>query len=270
MKALEKLAAAQIRTGSLLSVGLEPSFDYLPPDFPRDLQGCEDYLELIVEATADLVCAYKLNLAFFEAHGWEGVELMYTIRERLPDDVLVIADGKRGDVGSSAKFYAEAMFDRLEADAATVNPLMGHDAAAPFLDYTDRLTFFLVLTSNPGANDFLEGRGLADVLAETVVRWSDAENVGFVVGATRPERLKALRAKAPEVPFLVPGIGAQGGDLGAVLEAGRARHLGPGLVLHGSRALVAGFPPNVDPASLIRQRVVEWNERIARLREAQP
>jgi len=217
-KATEKLRNAQEKTNSLLSIGLEPSLDYLPAGFSKNLEGAECFLQALIEATSDLACAYKVNLAFFEAHGWEGVELLYTIRESIPDEALLIADAKRSDIGSSAEQYAASLYDQFEADAATVNPLLGRESVEPFLRYKDKLTFLLVLTSNPGAADFLLPNDLYLRIAEKALSWNSMRNVGFVAGATRPGPLAELRAQAPDVPFLVPGAGAQEGDI----QIGRA------------------------------------------------
>jgi orotidine-5'-phosphate decarboxylase len=264
--ALKKLIDAQQRTGSLLSIGLEPSFEYLPDGFPRNLQGLWDFMEIIVRATDGLACAYKFNLAFFESHGWEGVEFLHGLRETLPPDVLIIADAKRGDIGSTAKHYAMAVYDRLQADSVTLNPLMGFDSAEPFLQYADRLNFFLVATSNPGARDFLLVNDLYKQIATKVTEWNKAGNCGFVVGATRPEQFTELRAIAPTVPFLVPGIGAQGGELAKVLSLGGAKADWSGLVLHVTRGILPGKDEQGDLEEIIRKKTEQWRDNVAACR----
>jgi orotidine-5'-phosphate decarboxylase len=219
-------------------------------------------LRHIIEATEGQVCAYKFNLAHFEALGWEGVELLYCVRKMLPDDVLIIADAKRGDIGSTARQYAEALYGKLNADSATVNPLMGRDSAEPFLAWTDRLTFFLVLTSNPGAGDFLLQDGLYERIAESVVRWNGSGNCGFVAGATRPEQLSGLRAGAPGVPFLVPGVGAQGGDLAASLQHGGGTKRDGSVILHVTRGILLGKQDEGDVRDIIRRKVEHWNQLV--------
>lgn len=261
-KALKKLRASQKTSKSLISVGLEPSLDYLPANFSRNMEGCEEFLRLIIEATEGLACAYKFNFAFFEAHAWEGMELMYAIREIIPDDVFVIADAKRSDIGTSARHYAESIYDRFQADSATVNPLMGHDSAKPFLDYTDKLNFFLVLTSNPGADDFLLPQDLHHRIARKVVEWNEGENCGFVAGGTRPDQLAELRGMAPGVPFLIPGLGAQGGSPEEVVAASGAVDSPGNAVFHLTRSILPGVKEKGDPGDLIREKTLAWRDRI--------
>lgn len=264
MTALQKLAAAQGRTGSLLSIGLEPSLEYLPGRYPRTLDGYREFLVDIIEASAAHVAAFKINVAFFESHGWQGVRMMYDVREAIPDDVLLIADAKRGDIGSTAKHYARSIFDELAADAVTLNPLMGRDSAQPFLDYTDRLCFFLVLTSNPGAKDFLLQDGLYTRIARTIAgEWNEHHNCGFVTGATRPEQVGELRAIAPKIPFLVPGIGAQGGALEETMKHGQVEGKEPGLLFHATRGILPALDDEGHPRGIIYEKVKSWNDRIA-------
>ncbi len=263
--AIRKLAEAQKRTGSLLSAGLEPSVDYLPGRYPRTLEGYREFLTDIIEATSDIVCAYKFNMAFFESHGWQGVRMMYEVREAIPSNAFVIADAKRGDIGSTAKHYARAMFEEFGADAVTLNPLMGRDSAAPFLEYEDKLSFFLVLTSNPGTGEFLLPGGLYRRIASAVAdRWNEQGNCGFVVGATKPEQMGELRAVAPNLPFLVPGIGAQGGALEQTLSAGRATGDFSGLLLHVTRGILPHSSDEESPRHIIHKKAAQWNERIAK------
>ncbi|MBI1291757.1 orotidine-5'-phosphate decarboxylase [bacterium] len=267
--AIEKLKAAQARTGSLLSVGLEPCAEYLPASMTADLGNYESFLRDIIEASAEHVCAFKFNLAHFEALGWEGMELLYCVRDMIPDNVLVIADAKRGDIGSTAKQYAEAIFGKLKADAVTLNPLMGRDSAAPFLEWKDKLNIFLVLTSNPGAADFLLPNDLYKSIAHAVKGWNEhAGNCAFVTGATRPAQLGELRAIAPSIPFLVPGLGAQGGDLAETIRHGRITGDFSGLILHVTRGILPGPTETGDPVELIRAKVQQWNRDIEKARSA--
>ena len=255
-EAVEQLRCAQRRTGSLLSVGLEPSADRLPDGFADTIEGHEAFLHLVIEATHGLVCAYKLNLAFFESLGAEGVAMMRRVRERIDDDVLVIADGKRGDIGTSAVRYAEAVYGWLGAGSATVNPLMGTDSVRAFVDWEDRLTFVLALTSNPGAADFLGVDDLAGRIARKAHdEWNANRNCGLVVGATRGEGIAAMRAAAPGCVFLMPGVGAQGGDLEYAISAGRADSaLGwSGIVIHTTRGILPGRDERGDTARIIRE-----------------
>ncbi len=292
--ALAKLAASIERTGSALSVGLEPCEDYLPAGFAPDLAGFERFLRCVIDATAGLASAYKFNLAFFEALGPRGWDLLFRIRAALPKDAVVIADAKRGDIGSTAGRYARALFTELDADAATVNPLMGRDSAEPFLAHADRLTYFLVLTSNAGASDFLIPGGLYRAIASAVASWNARGNCGAVVGATKPEQVAEVRALMPGVPFLIPGIGAQGGDLEAVAKANTtgatasaaslraqsavggatgatgisprptALAVAPGsLLFHVTRGILPAESEPGDPAAIIRAKATQWHARIA-------
>jgi len=260
-QAVAKLDAAQRRTGGLLSVGLEPSPEYLPAGFAPTIAGYEAALRLIIDATGDLACAFKINLAFFESLGSPGAALLERVRSAIPGDVLLIADAKRGDIGSTAKHYARALYDVLGADAATVNPLMGRDSAEPFLAYASKLTYFLGLTSNPGAADFLLPGGLYRSIASAVADWNTAGNCGLVVGATRSDHVADMRALAPSIPFLVPGVGAQGGDLEAVLRHGSISPEAPGLLIHVTRGILPAAGETGDPGAIIRQKAIQWRDR---------
>ncbi|MCA9312229.1 MAG: orotidine 5'-phosphate decarboxylase, partial [Phycisphaerales bacterium] len=175
---------------------------------------------------------------------------------------------KRGDIGSTARMYARALFDHLGADAVTVNPLMGRDSAEPFLDYTDRLTYFLVLTSNPGASDFLLVDGLYRRIAAALTFWAEHGNAGFVIGATRGDEIREVRHLGRDVPFLVPGVGAQGGDLERVIELGaRADSVGdesvdPGLLFHVTRGVLPDPESGEDVGEAIRARAIAWRDRL--------
>jgi orotidine-5'-phosphate decarboxylase len=262
--ALEKLRRAQHATGSLLSIGLEPCPEYQFGGLPCDVAGYEVAMRLIVEATAGLACAYKLNVAFFEALGPEGIALLHRVRALVPADVLLIADAKRSDIGSSARRYAQALYGSLAADSVTVNPLMGHDSVEPFLAHDDRLTFLLCLTSNPGACDFLVPHDLHLLIAEKALEWDAGRGVcGLVVGATRPERAGAIRHAAGTMPFLVPGLGAQGGSLAETIRAARVSPDNPGLVLHVTRGVLPDTGDTTDPVEAIRAKTRIWNEQIA-------
>ncbi|MEO1478273.1 MAG: orotidine-5'-phosphate decarboxylase [Bacteroidota bacterium] len=238
----DKLRAAQATTGAALCVGLDPDPARLPAPL-ADLPAHEAVVRFnraIVEATADIACAYKPNLAFYEALGTDGWRALEATLEAIPENRLTIADGKRGDIGNTAKRYAAAFFDTLGVDAVTVTPYMGRDAIRPFLDAAHGCAFVLVATSNPSGADLqdivFESRPVhahvADLAVETA---ADAPgSVGFVVGATRPEILTALRWAHPNVPFLVPGVGAQGGSAEAVLDA----NAGGPLLVNSSRGIL--------------------------------
>ena len=230
----QKLRQIQVAKQSVLCVGLDPD----PHRLPRHLLDQYPLAEAVVafnaaliEATAAAACAFKLNFAFYEALGRNGWDTLERTLQHLPSDVLVLADAKRCDIGNSARFYAASIFEQLGFDACTVAPYMGRDAVAPFLQYPGKAAFVLARTSNPSAADFQERHGegepLYERVARHVARWNEETpgTAGLVVGATGPEALATLRALCPTLPFLIPGIGAQGGDPGviaaAATEAGR-------------------------------------------------
>jgi orotidine-5'-phosphate decarboxylase len=241
-----RLSTAQTRAGSLLCVGLDPDPERLPEplrDRPAK-QGVRDFCVAITEATAASSCAYKPNLAFFEALGPDGWDVLCDVLAAIPDTHLVVLDGKRGDIGTTAQRYAEALYDRMGADACTVAPYMGRDAIRPFLQRPGRCAFVLALTSNPSAADLqpldVGGEPLYRRVARLAVEAGEDQpgTVGLVVGATRPEQLAALREAHPETPFLVPGVGAQGGSAEEVLAANAG---GPVLV-NASRSVLYASP----------------------------
>jgi orotidine-5'-phosphate decarboxylase len=238
-----RLTRAQTTSGSLLCVGLDPD----PAKMPADLAGLAEPLlafnRRIVDATADLAAAYKPQAAFYGAVGGEAeleASIRY-IRERAPH-ALVILDAKRNDIGNTAAAYAREAFDRYAADAVTVNPYMGADSVLPFVARADRGAILLCRTSNPGARDFqdllVDGLPLYRRVAERADRdWNGLENLMLVVGATYPAEMAALRAAHPRLTFLVPGIGAQGGDLAAILAAG-LNAAGTGLLINSARGVI--------------------------------
>ena len=238
----DRLRAAQAATRSRLCVGLDPDPARFPPHLAADRAEAAllTFNTAIIDATEDLACAYKLNLAFYEALGPEGWRALADTIRAIPDDRLVLLDGKRGDIGNTARRYAEGAFDRLGADACTVAPYMGRDAIRPFLQHPGRCAFVLVATSNASAPELqalvADGEPVYRHAARLAVEAATGRpgEAGFVVGATRPEVLAELRAAYPDVPFLVPGVGAQGGDAAAVV---RAADGGP-LLVNSSRALL--------------------------------
>jgi orotidine-5'-phosphate decarboxylase len=241
----ERLARAQLASGGLLCVGLDPN----PAKLPRDLGEAGGRPPLlafnrrIVDATADLAAAYKPQIAFYSALGAED-ELLASIRyirERAPA-ALVILDAKRNDIGNTAEAYAREAFDRYGADAVTVNPYMGEDSVRPFLARPDRGAVLLCRTSNPGAKDFqdllIDGLPLYRRVAERAAEhWNEHRNLMLVVGATFPREMADLRLAHPDLPFLVPGIGAQGGDLEATLAAGLDASVA-GLLINSARNII--------------------------------
>jgi len=270
--AVEKLARAQVTTGSLLSIGLEPCPEYLPRGWDATIDSHASFMRLIIQATTGFACAYKANLAFFEALGPEGWTLLERIRAWVPPNALLIADGKRGDIGTTAEKYAGAIFDKYGFDAATVNPLMGHDAVEPFLRHEDRLTFVLALTSNPGVWDFLGEGGMWQRVIEKTMKWSEVHaNAGFVVGATRADLFREARERTANRVLLVPGVGAQGGEIDRVVSEGSLPGPFSGLVIHITRGILPGpGEGDKDPGSVIREKAKRWNDTISGVRAGAP
>ncbi len=230
MTFLDMLSAAERRNGSMLCVGLDPE----PARFPAALRGdaskIYDFCAAIVEATADLVIAWKPQIAYFAAHRAEDqLEKLMAHMRRVSPQVPVILDAKRGDIGSTAEQYAKEAFERYGADAVTLSPFMGFDSIQPYLQYHGKGAFLLCRTSNPGGDD-LQAQRLASVPGEPLVYehiarlaqgpWNSNGQLGLVVGATYPAEIERVRAVAPTLPLLIPGVGAQGGDASATVRAG--------------------------------------------------
>ena len=286
---LERLAARSASIGSVLCLGLDPDPAALPDGFSRDLAGVERFARLLVEAASPFAAAIKPNLAFFEAFGSAGMATLERIRASIPGDVLVVADAKRGDIGTTAARQAVALFDGLGADAVTVNPYLGSEAVAPLLERLDRFAYLLCRTSNPGAGELQD----LDVAADPVVGapaeplyarvarlaagWGPGGTVGLVVGATAPAELATIRAIAPGLAFLVPGVGAQGGEVAPVLAAGPAiaapagGRPGGGLLVNVSRGIASVVgAPSAGASSDIGERLAsvarDWSRNLPVLR----
>lgn len=222
----EKLQNITAKNQSLLCVGMDSDLGKIP-EFLRKTSKHPllDFNKAIIEATKDLVCAYKLNMAFYEAEGTSGFQALEKSIQAIPKDVVIILDGKRNDIGNTAQKYARSLFDTLKADAVTVNPYLGRDSITPFLEYKDKCSFILCRTSNPSAGDFqdlrISNQPLYQVVAQKIRDWNVYENCGAVVGATYPEELKAVRSILGEtIPILIPGVGKQGGDIEKTVRNG--------------------------------------------------
>jgi orotidine-5'-phosphate decarboxylase len=279
---LDRLAARTAATGTVLCLGLDPDPAGLPLGFSADLAGVERFATLVLEAALPVVAAVKPNLAFFEAYGAAGIAALERLRARIPADVPVIADAKRGDIGSTAARQAVALFDGLGADAVTVNPYLGSAAVAPLLERLDRFAYLLCRTSNPGAGELQDlivaaddaARRPAEALHLRVARlatgWGPGGTVGLVVGATAPQELAAIRAVAPGLAFLVPGVGAQGGEIEPVLAHGRAtaapagEGAAGGLLVNVSRGIAgaAAEAGSGDPLERVAAVAADWAARL--------
>jgi orotidine-5'-phosphate decarboxylase len=264
----ERLSGAIKSSGSLVCVGLDPDAAKLPADLAADPQSLYAFNRRIVDATREFAAAYKPQIAFYSAAGAEeqlAASIRY-IREQAPE-ALVILDAKRADIGNTAEAYAKEAFDRYQADAVTVNPYMGEDSVRPFLARADRGALLLCRTSNPGAKDFqdlqIDGLPLYRHVAQRAARdWNRLGNLMLVVGATVPTEMAGLREAHPELPFLVPGIGAQGGDLQATLKAGLDSHR-RGLLISASRSIIYAGGGS---AAAIRAAAAELHRQINLMR----
>ncbi|MFC1912484.1 orotidine-5'-phosphate decarboxylase [Chloroflexota bacterium] len=240
MNFTDKLAKATRTNQSLLCIGLDPDPERMPPDV-----SVLEFNKAIINATSDLICAYKLNFAFYEALGDEGLNTLKQTVQHIPDNIPVIGDAKRGDIGNTSRAYARAIFDNFNFDATTVNPYLGFDSIEPFIQYYDRGVFILCRTSNPGAADFQslcsETDGshhpLFEIVAQKASQWNTHGNIGLVVGATYPEELQLIRRNHPEMLLLIPGIGAQGGDLASVVPCG-VNGKGEKAIINSSRQII--------------------------------
>lgn len=259
-----RLRSEVVRKQSRLCLGLD-----LDPDRPSQLHGdslasLKEASLAIVESTWDLVWGYKLNFAFFERFGSAGYAWLEQLAAAIGERALVIGDAKRGDIGNSSRHYAQAIFEHLQLDAATVNPYMGHDALEPFINRPERGAFVLCLTSNPGADDFQRqptGRPLYREVAAWAQKLNDAGNVGLVVGATHPDDLADLRQAAPGLPFLIPGVGAQGGSLRQAVASGTPE--APSIITVSRSVLYAGKGSLDDILSAVNAYNREINALVA-------
>ena len=261
---IEKLTGATRKNHSLLCIGLDPDQEKMP-----EKVSVAEFNRAIIEATSDLVCAYKLNFAFYEALGDDGPSILKQTRNFIPDDIPVIGDAKRGDIGNTAKAYARAIFTYFDFDATTVNPYLGYDSIAPFLEYQDRGIFILCRTSNDSAIDFQalntemgdnKYLPLFQVVASKAGEWNIHGNIGLVVGATYPEELKIIREQHSDMPLLIPGIGAQGGDLELTVRYGVDRH-GEKAIINSSRQVLYASKGK-DFAQAARQAAIDLREQI--------
>ncbi len=269
----EKLLDVSRRHASLVCVGLDIDPHRLPPHLGTEPKALLDFNRSIIEATADLVCAYKPNLAFYEALGLEGWGLLRATLAAIPRDIPVIADAKREDIGSTAAAYAHSVFNGFGFDAVTVSPYLGEDAVRPFLEWEDKGIFVLCKTSNPGSAEFQDlqvmapdgtTRRLYEVVAGRVLDWNRHGNCGLVVGATYPDQLHAIRQMAPDLPFLIPGIGAQAGDLESTVRYG-VDERGQRAIINSARGIIYASAGR-DFAQAARRAAKDLRDAINRVR----
>lgn len=257
---------------SMLCIGLDTDPKLLPSCLRNDPHPVLSFHKAIIEATADCCIAYKPNLAFFEAMGPAGMEVFAETVAMIPAGILRIADAKRGDIGNTAARYAEAYFEIYDTDAVTLHGYMGRDSVKPFLGRPGKWAVVLGLTSNAGAADFqtkiaADGLPFYRHMVDTALGWGTAEDMMLVVGATRPEELGALRQRYPEHFFLIPGIGAQGGDLEAVCRAGCVEY--NNLIINASRSILYASS-GVDFAEKARAAAMDLSKKMADLMTGRP
>ncbi len=268
MTFLSKLTGAQRNQQTLLCVGLDTDAKFLPSIVKSASNPVLEFNRRIIEATHDLVCAYKLNLAFYDALGDLGWQTMRQTLETIPGSIVTIGDGKRGDIGNTSAQYAKSLHD-LGFDSVTVNPYMGFDSLEPFLKDPERGAFILALTSNPGSKDFQRLRvgrvPLYEKVAAAAKKWNKNKNVGLVAGATHPKELRRIREIAPSLPLLIPGIGKQGGDLKSSVRFGCDKH-GELALINASRSVIYASSDE-DFASAARREAAKLRDEIRRYQE---
>lgn len=229
MTSFEKLNKIQLKNNTRLCVGLDPQMEKLPKPIPKNIEGIFEFNKIIVELTSKFVSAYKLNFAFYEQFGSRGIEILEKTLEIIPESTITIADVKRADIGNTSKAYARAIYEHFKFDCATVNPFLGMDSLEPFFDYKNRLNFVLIVTSNAGSSDFqklkIDKKYLYEIILDKLLSNFSVQNLGLVVGATSEKEFQKVREIASENFILVPGIGAQGGNLQNILEKNRNQNL---------------------------------------------
>ena len=259
MKAFEKLEHIQSNNNSILSIGLDTDLMKIPEFLRDDLNGIYSFNCSIIEATSDIVSAYKINFAFYEQYGWRGIEILQKTKNYIPSHIFTIADAKRSDIGNTSRAYAASIFKELEFDSVTLCPYIGVDTILPFLEFNDKMVFVLALTSNPSSNDFqnliIDGEPLYIKVIRKMNEISNEEILGFVVGATHPDDIYKIREVAPFNYLLVPGIGAQGGSPEKVLQANKNRNI----IINVSRDIIY-YDKTENFAELARQRAEYYRD----------
>ena len=267
---LNKLRAIQRTKNTLLCIGLDTDSAKLPEFLKTYANPQFEFNKRIIAATKDLVCAFKINSAFYEAEGERGWSAMRQTVSELPASVISIADAKRGDIGNSSEQYARIFVEEFKFDSITVNPYMGKDSVEPFLRSPEQCAFILALTSNPGSKDFqrlkVGKKFLYEKIVETAMKWSVKKNIGFVAGATKPKELRSIRKLAPTAPLLIPGIGTQGGSVKEAVQYGCDKN-GEMAIINVSRSILYAsggddFAESArNEAIKIRDEINFWREK---------
>ncbi|MCK9407961.1 MAG: orotidine-5'-phosphate decarboxylase [Bacteriovoracaceae bacterium] len=264
MTFISKLTSIQQQANSLLCVGLDTDAQKIPVQLRTRPHGFLEFNKRIIDATADLACAYKINFAFYESLGKKGWQIMEQTLAFIPSSIITIADAKRGDIGNTSTQYAKAILQDMGFDSITVAPYMGKDSVQPFLEHKEKGVFLLALTSNQGAFDFQYKKIGKNRLFEEVVtqsqHWTNQHNLGFVVGATKSNEIRTVRLLAPDIPFLVPGIGAQGGSVEDVIRYGCMNN-GLGVLINASRSILYASQGK-DYSAAARSEALKLNNEI--------
>lgn len=238
---------------TFLCVGIDPDPEKIPPQFEKTANGIQKFVSEVISVTSDITPAYKFNLAFFEQWGWKGWQILEKIISNMPKDILLVGDAKRSDIGNSSRFYAKSLFETLGFHTVTISPYLGSDSILPFIEDESKGAFVLCVTSNPSGKE-IQNHGSKQPLylkvANIVCNLNTSKNLGLVVGATKPEQLIELRETFPNLPFLIPGIGKQGGSTEAAISACHTCGLG---LINVSRSIIfpekGDFPENVRNAA---------------------
>ena len=237
---MKRFKESWARSKSMLCVGLDPVPERFPTSMGQRASSIRAFNREIIQATAEFACAYKPNLGFYLPHGAEGLAALLAIPHDVPDHIPVLLDAKVGDIDSTSEAYARAYFDEWGFDGVTAQPFLGRDSLAPLTEYSDRAVFILAKTSNPGSgflqDAYIDGVTVTEKVASAAVEWNQHNNLGIVVGATYPEQLNRARRLVGDMPILVPGVGAQAGDLEAAVAAG-VDSSGYGLLVNASRSI---------------------------------
>ncbi|MEA3495713.1 MAG: orotidine-5'-phosphate decarboxylase [Bacteroidota bacterium] len=237
---------------SYLCIGLDTDLKRIPSQFLKTDDPIFEFNKVIIDNTKDLCVAYKMNIAFYESLGYKGWQSLQKTVEYIPDNIFTIADAKRGDIGNTSKQYAKTFFETYDFDAITVSPYMGEDSISPFLEFDNKWVIILGVTSNKGSNDFqmlkTDGKYIYEKVLETSAKWGSDENIMFVAGATHPELFSEIRKIVPDNFLLIPGVGAQGGDLEKISKYALNKDVG--VLVNVSRGIIFpkdenDFPNNV-------------------------
>jgi orotidine-5'-phosphate decarboxylase len=264
MTAQEKLTEKN-NGQKLICVGLDSDINKIPPILKSESKPILNFNKAIIEATSNYAAAYKLNFAFYEKAGAKGFDLIEETIRLIPDEVLIIADAKRGDIGNTSQMYASAVYDYFKFDAVTIHPYMGYDSIAPFLEYKDKLNLVLALTSNKGADDFeklilIDGTFVYQNVIKKVNQWNTSKNCGIVFGATQSEELSKNIKLFNNLPVLLPGVGAQGGDIEEVIKLFKANNR-LNLLINSSRGII--YKENSSKfAEAAEKEIIKLNETV--------